>query len=170
MAFDASALRYVSSANGAYLQAGAFFIPPVVTENGVTLASTTLAAGSNSDGTLAIITFEVVAVKASTLILSDVILSDSGGKSSQPQVKNGVIELPELVRDINNDGVVNIHDLVLVGSNFGQTGIRTAQMSTKMAWSILLTWCWLRMRYATCQLHLPHVSMPWATLNTVADV
>ena len=65
VAFDPSALRYLSSATGDYLPTGAFFVPPVVDDNRVTLASTTLAGIGNGDGTLATLTFEVVAVKAS---------------------------------------------------------------------------------------------------------
>ena len=86
-----TALRYVESANGDYLPAGAFAVPAVVTQNAVTLAATALAGVSNGDGTLAALTFEVVAVKASTLTLSDVILSDSAGVGSRPHVENGQV-------------------------------------------------------------------------------
>ena len=85
--FDTTALKYVQSANGDYLPDGAFFIPPVVDGNSVTLAASSLTAESNGDGTLATITFEVVAVKTSTLTLSDVLLTDSAGGSSTPQVE-----------------------------------------------------------------------------------
>ena len=44
--FDTAALRYVSSANGDFLPAGAFFVPPVVDGNQVTLASSALASRS----------------------------------------------------------------------------------------------------------------------------
>ena len=120
--FDTSALRYVSSANGDYLPAGAFAVPAVVTQNAVTLAATSLAGESNGDGTLAVITFEVVTVKASTLILYNVILSDSAGVGSRPRVENGqVVEPPQLAGDVNQDGVVNIQDLVLIAGAFGDT-------------------------------------------------
>lgn len=104
--FDTTALKYVQSANGDYLPDGAFFIPAVVDGNSVTLAASSLAGESNGDGTLATITFEVLAVKTSTLTLSDVLLTDSAGGSSRPQVEttqitesspltNGIgIELP----------------------------------------------------------------------------
>ena len=87
VSYDTSALRYVSSQNGDYLPAGAFFVPPVVAGSTVTLAATSLAGESNGDGTLATLTFEVVAVKASTLTLSDVLLTDSDGQSSRPHVE-----------------------------------------------------------------------------------
>ena len=128
--FDTSALRYVSSANGDYLPAGAFAVPAVVTRNAVTLAATSLAGESKGDGTLAALTFEVVAVKASTLTLSDVILSDSAGVGSQPHVENGeVIEPPQLAGDVNQDGVVNIQDLVLVAGRFGQSRQNSADVN-----------------------------------------
>ena len=85
--FDTTALKYVQSDNGDYLPDGAFFIPPVVDGNSVTLAASSLAGESNGDGTLATITFEVVAVKDSTLTLSDVLLTNSAGQSSQPLVE-----------------------------------------------------------------------------------
>lgn len=74
--FDATALRYVSSSNADYLPAGAFVIPPLVTEDQVTLAATALIGGSQGDGTLATVTFEVVDVKLSALTLSEVKLTN----------------------------------------------------------------------------------------------
>ena len=99
--FDTSALRYVSSANGDYLPADAFFVPPVLKENSVTLASTVrmsltsaaLATVGKGDGTLATLTFEVIAVKPSTLALSQVKLTNLAGERFVPLVINGrVIE------------------------------------------------------------------------------
>ena len=92
--FDTSALRYVESANGNYLPAGAFFVTPNVSGNQVPLSAVALAGESSGDGTLATVTFEVVAVKASTLTLSDVVLSDSAGGGSKPRVENGQITKP----------------------------------------------------------------------------
>ena len=78
--FDTTTLRYVSGANGDYLPAGAFFVEPKVAGNLIKLNAASLAGESNSDGTLATLTFEVIAVKASTLTLTDVLLTDSSGK------------------------------------------------------------------------------------------
>ena len=76
--FDPTALRYVSIANADYLPAGAFAAPPQVSANSVYLAVTSLAgSAAAANGTLATLTFEVVAAKASTITLSDVLLSDS---------------------------------------------------------------------------------------------
>ena len=128
--FDATALRYVQSSNGDYLPTGAFFVPPVVTENRVTLAATALTGTSNADGTLATLTFEVVAAKASTLTLMDVLLGDSQGNTVSPQVKSGQVTEPaRLAEDVNGDSVVNIQDLVLVASNFGQIGKNVADVN-----------------------------------------
>ena len=128
--FDTSALRYVESANGDYLPTGAFFVPPVVSGNQVTLAATSLSGASNGDGTLAALTFEVIAVKASALTLSDVVLSDSAGAGSRPQVESGqVLEPPQVTGDVNGDSVVNIQDLVLVAGRFGQTGQNDADVN-----------------------------------------
>ncbi len=121
--YDSIALRYVESANGDYLHSGVTFAAPVVEGNTVTLAATSTAAGSNGAGTLATVTFEVVAAKTSTLSLSDVELSNSIGAVSQLRVEYAKItEFPILPGDINKDGVVNILDLVVIASNFGQEG------------------------------------------------
>ena len=128
--FDTTALRYVRSANSDYLPQGAFFIPPVVEGNTVTLAATSLSGESNGDGTLATVTFEVVAVKDSTLTLANVLLTDSAGVSSRPKVEATQITVPpQLAADINKDGIVNIQDLVLVASNFGKTGENAADVN-----------------------------------------
>ncbi len=82
--FDTSALRYTSSENGDYLAAGAYFVPPKVQGNLLKLAA---ASGSESQGagTVAIVTFEVIAVKASTLTLSDALFSNTQGQTAPPQ-------------------------------------------------------------------------------------
>ncbi len=128
--FDDTALRFVSSANGDYLPAGAFFVEPVVEGNHVKLNAASLAGESNGDGTLATLTFEVIAVKASTLALSDVLLTNSAGETVVPQIENAEIaESIVLKGDVNGDGTVNITDLVLVASNLGETGQNAADVN-----------------------------------------
>ena len=128
--FDTSAFRYVASANGDYLPADAFFVTPVVSGNKVALAATSLSEESNGDGTLATVTFEVLTVKTSTLILSDVLLSDSAGAGFRPQIENGeVVETPQVTGDVNGDGIANIQDLVLVAGRLGQTGQSDADIN-----------------------------------------
>ena len=128
--FDAAALRYIASTNGDYLSEGAFFVPPAVSGNTVRLAATTFSGESNGDGTLATLTFEVVAVQPSTLILSEVILSDNNSQLSYPDVENGEVVMPaHVIGDVNGDGVVNIQDLVKVASSFGQMGQTAADVT-----------------------------------------
>ena len=128
--FDDTALRYVSGANGDFLPAGAFFVPPVVEGNLVKLNTVSLAGESNGDGILATLTFEVIAVKASTLALSDVLLTDNTGSTSVPQVENAEITGPTgLKGDVNGDGTVNIADLVLGAGALGKTGQNVADVN-----------------------------------------
>ena len=128
--FNPDALIYFSSANGDYLSDGAFFAAPDVEKNYVTLASAALAGESNSDGVLATLTFQVVDTKASGLFLSQVHLVNPDGDRLFPYIENGtVIEPVYIAEDINEDGVVNIQDLVLVSSNFGKTGENEADIN-----------------------------------------
>ena len=118
--FDPTALRYVESMNADYLPANAFTTRPVVSNETVHLIATSGAeATSKSEGTLATLTFEVVAIKDSTLKLMDVILSNSEGMSLAVATKNGKIVTIQLlmIGDVNEDGKVNILDLTLVASN-----------------------------------------------------
>ena len=135
--FEATALRYVGSANGDYLSSGAFFVPGVISENQrwdplqkryvsedhkVTLGATSLTGVSNGDGTLATLTFEVIDSKESILVLSNVILTDSDGELLPNLFSGGVVTDPQIgPEDVNRDGVINILDLVKVAARFGQT-------------------------------------------------
>ena len=123
--FDTSALRYVESANGDYLPAGAFFVPPNVSGNQVSLSAVALAGESSGNGTLARVTFEVIAVKASTLTLSDVVLSDSAGVGSHPQVENGQITRPSVV--------VNKPDLVVQSPGVSKSTLSPGESFTLSA-------------------------------------
>ena len=136
--FDTTALRYVSSANGDYLPPGAFFSKPVVEGNTVKINAASLAGEANGDGTLATFTFEVIAVKASTLTLSNVLLSNSAGEISRPQVKSAEITASRQFRaDVNRDGTVSILDLVAVAAAFGETGQTPADVNGDGSVSIL---------------------------------
>lgn len=133
VSFDTTALRYVSSTNDDFLPAGAYVLSPILTDNTLTLAATSLSGESQGDGTLATLTFEVVAVKASTVSLSDVLLTNSLGQSAVPQTENAEITEPthstQRLEDVNKDGVVNIVDLTLVASNFGKSGENAADVN-----------------------------------------
>ncbi len=121
--YDSNVLRYVGSANQDYLPAGAFPIPPIVDKNKITLAATSVAGTANGDGNLASLTFEVLDIKATHLILSDIILTDSEGEILKHLVFNtGLVIDPQLrPEDVNSDGIVNIIDLVQVASRFNHT-------------------------------------------------
>ena len=130
--FNKTAFRHVASEIGDYLSAGAFFAPPVVEEGSVKLTATSLKGEVNGNGTLATITFEVIAEETFTLTLSDVLLADRKGKSSVPQVESaqiGKTAANGLKGDVNGDGTVNVQDLVLVGASLGQTGQNAADIN-----------------------------------------
>ena len=128
--FDETALRYVSGANGNFLPAGAFFVQPLVAGNLIKLNAASLAGESDGNGTLATLTFEVIAVKVSTLTLSDVLLTDKAGKTFAPQIENAEITgSTGLKGDVNGDGTVNIADLVLVAGALGKTGQNIADVN-----------------------------------------
>lgn len=129
IAFDKTALRYVSSANGDYLSGNPFF-QATLEGNTITLASTAFVGESNGDGTLATLLFEVVSVKDSAITITEILLSDIGGKSFIPNVKSAEVTAPERNKvDVNGDGTINIQDLVLVASNFGRTGKNDADVN-----------------------------------------
>ena len=126
--FDTSALRHISSANGNYLPSGAFFAPPRVSGGTVTLTATSVSgAASSRSGTLASVTFSVVAVKASTLRLTNVTLSDSNARPVSVTTRNGAVVEGGAAWDINGDGIVNVLDLTLVAQRLGT---RNAQVDT----------------------------------------
>ena len=128
--FDTTALSYIQSDNGTYLPSVAFFIPPKVDGGSIEIAATSLAGEAMGDGILANITFEVITAKASTVTLSDVILTNSAGDTTIPQVEGAEISEPtQLPEDVNEGGVVNIVDLTLVASNFGETGSNAADVN-----------------------------------------
>ena len=118
--YDANVLRYVGSANQDYLPDGAFPIPPIEDQNKITLAATSVDGTANGEGNLANITFEVLDIKATTLVLTDVILTDSNGNILPHLLFNtGIVIDPQLrPEDVNSDGIVNITDLVQVASRF----------------------------------------------------
>ncbi len=130
VSFDNTALRYVESANGDYLPSTAYVIEPAIVEDKVTLAATSFAEERGGRGTLATITFEVVAIQASTVRLSNVILTNNLGESTKPIIADAeVIQPQQRDEDVNADGVVSITDLTLVASNFGKTGKNVADIN-----------------------------------------
>ena len=92
--FNPTTLRYVETENGDYLPPGAFFVPPIVTRNRVTLGATTLAGSGSGDGTLATLTFEVLAIKESRLILHESLLTNPDGAHLINITTDGGVALP----------------------------------------------------------------------------
>ena len=128
--FDTTVLGYVSSVNGDYLPAGAFFVEPKLEGDLIKLSAASVAGESSGDGRLATLTFEVIAVKTSTLTLSDVLLTNKAGETFAPQVENAEITEPAgRKEDVNGDSIVNIADLVLVASSLGKTGQNAADVN-----------------------------------------
>ena len=122
--FDATALRYVSSADAGYLP-GAFAGPAKVTENTVTLAATSLSGESDGDGTLATITFEVVAAKASTVGLTTVILTDSASNQLQVTSTDGIVTGPAAV-DLVSGRTPQVRDAIVAAAGVGSAAEVTA--------------------------------------------
>ena len=91
LTFDPTVLRYVASANGDYLLADTFVVPARVGAGQVTLVAVSLAGGRTGTGTLASVTFEVLAAKTSPLTLTEVILPVTDGSHCHPQVIDGGI-------------------------------------------------------------------------------
>ncbi|MDE0503063.1 MAG: dockerin type I domain-containing protein [Candidatus Poribacteria bacterium] len=130
VSFDSAALRYVEAAAGDYLPADAFFVPPVIDANRVTLGGTAVHDASEGDGTLATLVFEVLEPKQSFLTLLEVSLVNSDGERLLPRIEHGrIVEPAPLVGDVNGDGEVNILDLVQVAANFTKKGENDADVN-----------------------------------------
>ena len=121
--FDETALRYVSSDNADYLLPDTYTATPIVKGNTVTIAATSLAGETNGDGILATLTFDVISEEVSTVTLTEVLFSDSEGMLTRPHLEPAELIItpkPALPAwDVNEDGHVNILDMVLVGQNIG---------------------------------------------------
>ena len=92
--FDPTALKYISSANGDYLPAGASVNTAEVTENSVQLAATASEGESDGHGTLATVTFEVVEVKASSISLTNVVITNATAEPLEFVTGNGAVLVP----------------------------------------------------------------------------
>ena len=122
--FDPTALNYVSSANADYLPQGALAVPPITTNNSVTIAA--LGVGTTApdgDGTLATLVFEVIAVKASSIELTNIRLVDAAAStlsittigtvptvSVLPQVEPESLAVADVVLIIDSSGSMDQND------------------------------------------------------------
>lgn len=121
--FDETALRYVSSAIGDFLLADTYMVEPVLADNMVTIAASSLTGENSGNGTLATITFEVVNQKASSLVLTEILLTEANGQVKIPYTENAEITRIQFLReDVNRDGVVDILDLMLVAADLTKSG------------------------------------------------
>ncbi len=121
--FDESALRYVSSANADFLPADPNIIQPIIVGNTVTVAATSLVGETNGDGTLVTLTFDIISEEVTTLKITEILFSDSEGMLTRPHLEPAELMITPKPAypawDVNEDGSVNILDLVLVGQNIG---------------------------------------------------
>ena len=88
--FDDATLRHVSNSNGKYFTGEPTTVVPIgiIKRNRITLAASSVSGeGGNGGGTLVKLTFEVVAIKASTVVLSEVILSDTTRGNLRPHIE-----------------------------------------------------------------------------------
>ena len=131
--YDETALAYVEVVDGSdlgsFLPAEAFSIPPVVAENRVTLAATSLEGAVSGDGTLATLTFEGVAPIASEMHFSVTLVTPEGERMSKLIHIVDVTAPPIIPEDANGDGTVNILDLVLVAQHLHETGENVADVN-----------------------------------------
>lgn len=101
--FDATTLRYISSQNGDYLPGEATFVSELVNPNRLRVIAATSAASRHPEGTLATVTFEVLAANASTVRLSHVRLIRSDGKGARPITVSGSVLEPPRTGDVATD-------------------------------------------------------------------
>lgn len=129
--FDPSALQFVSWQQGSYLNGeDVFVVPALVEADQLSFAAAAPTAIATTAGDLFTITFEVGAIKASTLSLTEVILATDEGKPLPLRTQDSkIIEQIIFPWDVNKDGVVNILDLTLVAARFGEIGSSAADVN-----------------------------------------
>ena len=115
--FNPRTLALAETKNADYLPAGTFVVPPIITDNSVTLAAASLAGASNGDGTLATITFAVVDANPSTIKFIAVLLSDPEANQLGVITTNGQITGPV---DLN-EAPIAVIDVIPTKVFTGQT-------------------------------------------------
>ena len=128
--FNYRILHFLGSEPGDFLP-DTFVVPPSLTENvewnidEVTIAATSLGDASSGEGTLATLTFLVLQRETSVLDISRITLINPEGHRTFARIQNGEVVPsgpagPAVAGDVNRDSVVNIQDLVMIASLFGQ--------------------------------------------------
>ncbi|MYF55498.1 T9SS type A sorting domain-containing protein [Candidatus Poribacteria bacterium] len=124
--YDSTALRYVESANGDYLPEGSFFLKPIVDENSVQVAGTSLTSASQKTfGSLATLTFEVVTIKESVLKLSNVIVTDIDGEHLPHFTVSGRVIKPQ---PRASSAIVRVTPAVVNSPEVGETIVFNAEI------------------------------------------
>ena len=124
--YDINALKPVLASNGLYLP-DASPAKPLISEGVVTLGASSVPGVGNGDGILATITFEVLAVQASTVSISGYLTTPNGLRST-PTFK-GANVIVALLGDVNRDGSVDLQDLAIVSEHLGQKGQNSADVN-----------------------------------------
>ena len=101
--YDTNSLQYVSSEKGDYLTDDADFEIKDVYPNRLKLISKSSDAVSTEDGTLASVTFELIAVTPSTISLPRVRLEKSDGSFARPITTTGSVLPPPVKEDSPTD-------------------------------------------------------------------
>ena len=120
VAFDPTALAYVSSENADYFPADAFTLPVQHKGSRVELVATSLGGEGQGDGTLAVVRFKVKAVKASTVSLSEALLSNRLGQTVRPGVTGAKITVPIDGDRQTEESLVSFLHMKYTGSVGGQ--------------------------------------------------
>ncbi len=121
--FDPTVLHYVEMKSSTSLAADTVIALTEVSAGRITLAGTSAAAAASNGDILAVLTFEVVAARPTTLRLIEVILSDSAANMRPVRTRDARVVVGEVSAwDLNGDGHVNGVDLIFAARNFGKTG------------------------------------------------
>ena len=128
--FDSAALRYVDATAGDFIAQGGFSVPPAVDGDRLTLEAARSHGANRGAGTLAALTFEVLAVASSEVTLSGFSLVGPNARRTFPRVEDARVFVPrQVAADVNGDGVINALDLAEVRGNFMKIGENAADVN-----------------------------------------
>ena len=98
VAFDPTALRYISATDAAYFPSGAYTVPLQGDQDITLVAAALKGTATESHGTLATLTFEVLEPKPTGIQLTDVILSDATATAMAVRWTDGADSWNDLTR------------------------------------------------------------------------